>query len=321
MREIRFDRAFSHRRDAENAELKPFFCFSLRPLRLCDKMWVITSTISAPGSRQEAPAKPVTLYLPFAHSWFIIPPMVVLTVLLGLLAGGLVNQLGSDLPARRSLTSPHCPYCGRNRPWWQWLAVLSYLIGRAHCPYCGAQISLRHPLTEIGLAVTYGYLWIVLGPSLKLLFYLLYSAIFALVLITDIERRLILNVVMYPAILLAFAASFFTPGLTWWSALTGGATGFVVFLVAAIVGNTLFGSGALGGGDVKLAAFVGLITGFPLIVEALVLTMLIGAGISLILLITRARGLRDYIPYGPFLIAGAAITLLWGYPIAERFLY
>ena len=30
-------------RTAENAELKPFFCSSLRPLRLCDKMWVITN--------------------------------------------------------------------------------------------------------------------------------------------------------------------------------------------------------------------------------------------------------------------------------------
>ena len=50
------------------------------------------------------------------------------------------------------------------------------------------------------------------------------------------------------------------------------------------------------------------------------LTTLVGAGISLILLITRVRTLRDHIPYGPFLIIGAVITLLWGYPIAAWFL-
>ena len=247
--------------------------------------------------------------------------MTVFFTLLGLLVGGLVNQLGSDLPARRSLTPPSCPYCGRRRPWWQWLGLLGYLIGRAGCPSCGAPIGLRHPLVEIGLAVTYGYLWIVLDPSVKLALYLLYSAIFALVLITDLERRLILNVVMYPACLLALVASFFAPGMTWWSALAGGAIGFACFLGAALVGNALFGGGALGGGDVKLAAFVGLITGFPLIIEALVLTIVIGAAISLILILTRVRGLRDYIPYGPFLIVGAGVTLLWGYPIAEWFLY
>ena len=246
--------------------------------------------------------------------------MTGLFAFLGFLVGGLVNQLGSDLPVRRSPTRPHCPYCGRERPWWQWFALPAYLIGRAGCPFCGALISLRYPLVEIGLAVAYGYLWIVLDPSVKLLLYLTYSAIFALILITDLEHRLILNVVMYPAILLAIVASFFMPDVTWWSALAGGAIGFVFFLGAALVGNALFGSVALGGGDVKLAAFVGLITGFPLVIEALVLALLIGAGVSLILLVARVRGLRDYIPYGPFLIVGAILTLLWGYPIAGWFL-
>ncbi len=247
--------------------------------------------------------------------------MTVFFVLLGLLVGGLVNQLGCDLPARRRLTCPHCPYCGQVRSWWQWLALPAYLIGRINCPSCGAPIRLRHPLVEIGLAVAYGYLWIVFGSSVELGLYLIYSTIFALILITDIERRLILNVVMYPAILFAAAAGFFTPGMTWWSALAGGATGFALFLAAALVGNALFGSGALGGGDVKLAAFIGLITGFPLVIEALVLGTLIGGVVSLVLLITRVRSRRDAIPYGPFLIAGAVITLLWGNAIATWFLY
>ena len=247
--------------------------------------------------------------------------MIVLFALLGLLVGGLVNQLGSDLPARRGLTRPHCPYCGKNRPLWQWLSLPAYLVQRARCPSCGASIKLRHPLVELGVATAYVYLWIALGPSVKLVLHLLYTAILALILITDIERRLILNVVTYPAILLAIVASFFTPGMQWWSALIGGAVGFFFFLVAALVGNALFGAGALGGGDVKLAAFVGLITGFPLVIGALVLTVLIGAGVSLILLITRVRSLRDPIPYGPFLVAGGMVALLWGYSIAGWLLY
>lgn len=245
--------------------------------------------------------------------------MLILFVLLGLLVGGLLNQLGSNLPARR-LTSPHCPYCGRRRPWWQWVALPAYLANRHKCPSCGAPIRWRYPLSELGLAAAYGYLWVTLGPSVKLAFYLVYFAVFTLILITDIERRVILNVVTYPAILIAIGASFVTPGITWQSALIGGAIAFAFFLLAALVGNALFGSGALGGGDIKLATFVGLITGFPLVIEAVTLAILIGAVVSLVLLVTRVRRLRDHIPYGPFLIAGAVITLLWGYPIADWFL-
>jgi prepilin signal peptidase PulO-like enzyme (type II secretory pathway) len=246
--------------------------------------------------------------------------MIVLFVLLGLLVGGLINQLGSDLPARRKPTRPHCPYCGQNRRWWQWLALPAYLAGRHKCRSCGAPVRLRHPLVEIGLAVAYGYLWIALGPSVKLVVYLVYAAIFALILITDVERRLILNVVTFPAMLLAIVASFFVPQMTWWSALLGGAIAFALFLVVALVGNVLFGGGALGGGDVTLATFIGLATGFPLVIESLTLAILIGAVVSLLLLVARVRRLRDYVPYGPFLVAGAAITLLWGYSIAEWFL-
>jgi len=236
--------------------------------------------------------------------------------LFGLLVGGVVNRLGSDLPARRKLTRPHCPHCGQDRPGWQWLSLPAYLVGRARCPSCDARISLRHPLTEIGLAAVYVYLWITFGPSVKLALYLVYSAIFAIVLVTDIERRLILNVVMYPSIIFAFVASFFTPGMRWDYALLGGAVGFGFFFIAVLVGNSVFGSGAMGGGDITLATFVGLIVGFPLIIEALVLTIFIGAGVSLLLIVIRVRTLRDHIPYGPFIVAGAIATLLWGYPIA-----
>ena len=66
------------------------------------------------------------------------------------------------------------------------------------------------------MATAYVYLWIALGPSVKLVLHLLYTAILALILITDIERRLILNAVTYPAILLAIVGGFFTPGMHEW---------------------------------------------------------------------------------------------------------
>lgn len=248
---------------------------------------------------------------------------------LGVLVGAAVNRLATDLPARRKVQRPHCPYCGHVRPWYQWIALPTASIGRARCSHCAAPIPLRYPLVELALGFLFGFLYLRYGPTLRLAFFAAYTAIFALIAVTDLERRLILNVVTLPAMLLALAGALcgvttLADGAPWWaaarSALLGGLIGYSFFWVAAIIGKLTVGPGALGDGDVKLAGFVGLVTGFPLIVEALVLAILSGGLVSLLLIVTRVRSLRDPIPYGPFLIFGGWVTMVWGMEIAAWFL-
>jgi leader peptidase (prepilin peptidase) / N-methyltransferase len=238
--------------------------------------------------------------------------MALLFALLGLLIGTLVNCLSTDLAEHRPPTLPRCGYCGTPRRWWQWVSLPSFAVGRARCSLCQARVSLRYPLVELGLAAAYGYLWVFLGPSLLLALYLVYSTVFAVVLVTDIEHHVIPNAAMFPAIALAIAASFVTPGLVWWRALLGGAFCLAPFVVAKAIGGLLFGSGSLGGGDLKLALFVGLITGLPRAFLALVLATVFGVAVALGLLFTRRRGLLDGVPYGPFLVVGGWVAVVWG---------
>ena len=247
--------------------------------------------------------------------------MILLFALLGLVAGGLVSQLGTDLAAQRRPGLPHCAYCAADRPWHQWLGLPAYVIGRARCASCGAPITLRQPLVEIGLAATYAYLWIAVGPSIRLAFYAIYGAILGLILVTDIERRLIPNVIIYPAIVFAAAAAFVTPGLEPSRALVGGAAGFGIYLLIALLGRGLYGPGAMGPGDVKLAAFIGLVAGFPLVAVVIVVAILAAGVSSLVLLVARIRGRRDPIPYGPFLITGLVVAALWGNAILASVLW
>jgi prepilin signal peptidase PulO-like enzyme (type II secretory pathway) len=247
--------------------------------------------------------------------------VLVLVVISGVLVGAVVNRLGTDLPARRAPRRPRCPYCGQNRPWHQWLSLPSYVINQTRCPDCSAPIPIRYPLVELALGFLFGYLYLRHGLSARFAFYAAYTAIFGLIAVTDMERRLILNVVSFPGMGLALLGALVMRDPSWKSALVGGLTGYITFLVLAVVGNALFGPGALGGGDVKLAALIGVIVGFPLIIEALVLGVLCGGVISAVLLITRVRSMRDPIPYGPFLIVGGWVTMLWGTEIAYWFLY
>ncbi len=240
---------------------------------------------------------------------------------LGILLGALLNRLGTDLPARRRIQRPNCPYCNTPRPWYHWIALPTYVVGRARCPHCSAPIPVRYPLVELAQGFMLAFLYLRYGPTLQFVFFSLYTVVFVLVTITDMERRLILNVVTLPAMLLALLGSFFTPGITWWSALLGGLIGYLFFWLAATAGNLIFGPGALGGGDITLAGLVGLVCGFPLVIVALVLTILSGGIISLLLIVTRIRSLRDPIPYGPFLVIGGWLTMLWGLQIAAWFLH
>jgi prepilin signal peptidase PulO-like enzyme (type II secretory pathway) len=76
----------------------------------------------------------------------------------------------------------------------------------------------------------------------------------------------------------------------------------------------------LGMGDVTLATFIGLATGFPSAIVAVVLGVLLGGFVSVLLLLTRRATLQTAIPYGPFLVLGGLVALFWGQAIIRWYL-
>ncbi len=96
---------------------------------------------------------------------------------------------------------------------------------------------------------------------------------------------------------------------SWLSAF--GASGFFFLLWLVTRGR------AMGLGDVKFAFFMGLLLGFPWVVVACYLSFLTGAGVGVILILLGKKGLKSKIAFGPFLILGTCITLVWGPQIME----
>jgi leader peptidase (prepilin peptidase)/N-methyltransferase len=148
-----------------------------------------------------------------------------------------------------------------------------------------------------------------------------YVAVLILVTVTDLEQRIIPNRVILPAILFALVAGFFVSWMTWRAALLGGAVGLVFFSVAYGLAALVYpGKIGLGMGDVTLATFIGLATGFPSAIVAVVLGVLLGGFVSVLLLLTRRATLQTAIPYGPFLVLGGLVALLWGQAIIRWYL-
>jgi leader peptidase (prepilin peptidase)/N-methyltransferase len=127
---------------------------------------------------------------------------------------------------------------------------------------------------------------------------------------TDLDQRLIPDVVSLPLIpiALAFAVSGRNPlvGSGLWPAVAAAIAIPAILYLLSIP----FGAGAFGLGDVKLLASVGLAAGLYRTAVGLLSGLLLAGVVIVALLLTRRIGLRDYIPFGPFLIVGAFWAVL-----------
>ncbi|MDW8065021.1 MAG: A24 family peptidase [Anaerolineae bacterium] len=216
-----------------------------------------------------------------------------LFAMIGWLVGILVNGLANALPRRRVI-----PLWGdRGFPPSAWIRVLRGGICRRR----------RDLIVELGMPILWALAAVRHGFSSQAVLVGLYLTVLALVTVTDLEHRRIYDAVMLPAIALAVVLAPVSP----W--LDGGALGAWLMGFGAFVfffGIALLTRGGIGGGDATLAAFIGLITGFPQGFQALAYGILMAGGVSLLLLLTRRVTLKTAIPYGPFLALGGAIALL-----------
>jgi leader peptidase (prepilin peptidase) / N-methyltransferase len=242
-----------------------------------------------------------------------------LAAVVGLALGSFMTVVAERVPAGASVVAPRsrCPHCDapiRNR---DNIPVLSWILLGGRCRDCHEKIPVRYPLLELSTAVltaapffVYESVWVAAGVAALLCLMPVITAI-------DIERRIIPNKLMYPALVAAplyllVARLAGAPIDLTRAAIGFAAYGGVLFVVAAV-------SRGMGMGDVKLAALIGLVLGALSLGQVAVAA---GAAIVLgslgaIVALVRGAGRKGAIPFGPFLAAGAVVGALWGPSIAD----
>ena len=199
--------------------------------------------------------------------------------------------------------------------------VLSYVWLRGKCRHCRGEIPFRVVLVEaatgalfLGVFLLYGFGidFIVLSACLSLL---------VLVSLIDLEHRLILDVVVFPSIVMLLVLAPFWPDIGFPRVFLGDET-----LLASLANSSLSGLGAflvfllvaminpagMGGGDIKFAAVLGLMVGFPGILIAIWISVIGGGLVAIGLVLTRKKSRKDVMPFGPFMAIGAAVVLISG---------
>jgi len=250
--------------------------------------------------------------------------LIIIFAILGLAVGSFLNVCIDRLPQNKSIVFPpsHCEACQHKLATKDLIPVFSYLRLRGRCRYCQASVPRRLFWVELATGAVFALLsWHYgLNPALGIMAF--YACLFIVVFVIDLEHGLILNKVVYPGMVVALLLALLPqPWLTQWivtgiaNAALGGAIGFALFLLIAIVSR-----GGMGWGDVKLAALIGLATGFPLVFLSIIMGAILGGIMAVALVIAKKRKRRQTIPFGPFLAVAAMITLLWGSNIMSWYL-
>lgn len=176
----------------------------------------------------------------------------------------------------------------------------------------GARRNWRWALMVAICAALYAYLGLRWGWSAAFWIQAAYCTLLLLIAVIDLEHSIVPNVLVGAGMLLVLTLSVLRGAPPLGATLAGGLAGGGAFALLAALRR-----GALGMGDVKLAALIGMMTGFPWVLQALVLGVVLGGVGAAVALISRVRTGRQYMPYGPYLVAGSLMTLLHGHGIAS----
>jgi leader peptidase (prepilin peptidase)/N-methyltransferase len=251
--------------------------------------------------------------------------LVLACALVGLLVGSFLNVVIWRVPRGESVVSPpsHCPVCDRPLRWRDNIPVLSWLLLRGRCRDCGTAISRRYPLVELATAAVFGAMAAAIGADPALPAFLYLAAIGVALWMIDIDVRRLPDPIVLPSylvgvVLLGAAAAVSGEWDDLLRALLGMAALYTFYLVLRLIHPR-----GMGFGDVKLAGVLGLYLGWLGWAEVVVgafLGFLLGGVVGILLILVRRAGRKSQLPFGPYMLAGAFIAILWGGALADLYL-
>ena len=260
----------------------------------------------------------------------IVDVVIVAVVgLLGLAVGSFLNVVIWRVPRGESVVRPAsaCPRCGNTITARDNVPVISWLLLRGRCRSCGDPIAWRYPAVELAtglLFVAVALRFPALGAEGAVLPAMLYLAAIGVALSAiDLDVHRLPNAIVLPAypvsIVLLVLATLATGD---WFALVrmliGGAGLFLFYLILAVAVPR-----GMGLGDVKLAGVLGLNLawlGWGALGVGAFAAFLIGGLCGILLMALRRAGRKSGIPFGPSMLAGAAVGVFVGEQLADAYL-
>jgi leader peptidase (prepilin peptidase)/N-methyltransferase len=260
--------------------------------------------------------------------------MAAFVAALGACVGSFLNVCIWRIPRDESVIRPasHCPHCNRPIPWYLNIPVVSWLALGGRCRYCRGPIAVRYILVELLTAALFlavlfqaeGYPRLLgmrrLDDWLLVPVYCVFTAGLVLGTFVDFEHQIIPDSVTWGGLAAGLALSPLVPAMhdttVWYWALllaaVGGAAGFGLLWLVALLGEKVYKQEAMGFGDVKLMGAIGAFLGWKAVLFTTVAASLAGSVVGLTLIALKRTHLQGRLPFGPYLALAALVWIYWG---------
>lgn len=236
---------------------------------------------------------------------------IILTI--GICIGSFINVCIYRIPNRQSIAFPpsHCQDCQHPLRWKDLIPILSYLRLKGKCGYCGEKISPQYPIIELLNGGLYLGLFLKYGWTPLFFVWAILTSLLLTVTIIDLRHQIIPDECILFGLVVGILLHIISVyDISILSGLIGFLVGGGIFLTIALVTK-----GAMGGGDIKLMAMLGLWFGTTDILVIALLSFFIGAIMSIFLIIFKLKTRKDMIPFGPFIALATLIVILYGQEI------
>jgi leader peptidase (prepilin peptidase)/N-methyltransferase len=235
--------------------------------------------------------------------------LYVLTSIFGLIIGSFLNVCIYRVPRDKSIVYPpsSCPACGSGIKPYHNIPVLSYIWLKGRCASCGARISIKYPAVEALNALLYVAAFYRFGVSLQTPLVMALLSAFIVVTFIDLEHQIIPDEITLPGIVLGLLLGPLVMHTGWVGSILGLLIGGGLFYLIAVISR-----GGMGGGDIKLIAMIGAFLGWKPILLTIFLGSLLGSVFGVAFMVFRGMHRKTPIPFGPYLVAGAVISIFFG---------
>ena len=239
--------------------------------------------------------------------------------ILGTIIGSFLSVCICRIPAGESIVYPqsHCSNCKSNIKPYDLIPIVSYVILRGKCRYCKEKISIKSPLMELFTGIMFLSLYLKYGLTLELIKYLILFSFLIVIGCIDYNT----TDVYFSTTSTGIGIGILFLVINWYLKLPvktyflGAIIGGIFILLIAVL------TGGMGFGDVEICILSGIYIGTKLTVLMLFLSFILGGAVGAILIISKKKSRKDYIPFGPYISIATMIAVLFGEKIINWYLY